>query len=52
MSRFYSTHAVVADGQDNDMRKFYEKYGFEPGPDKENSIMILMKDLRNAYEES
>ncbi|MBK6895336.1 MAG: GNAT family N-acetyltransferase [Alphaproteobacteria bacterium] len=47
-----AARAVVVDALDDDVRKFYLKYGFESGPDKENTLMILMKDLRKAYEES
>lgn len=47
-----AARAVVVDALDDDVRTFYEQYGFESGPDRKNTLMILMKDLRKAYEES
>lgn len=43
--------AVIVDALDEDVRSFYEKHDFESGPDNKNTMMILMKDLRKAFDE-
>jgi GNAT superfamily N-acetyltransferase len=43
--------AVLVHAIDEQARKFYEHFGFEPSPVHELQLMLLMKDLRKALEE-
>lgn len=40
--------AIVVDALDEDARRFYLRYGFEPSPIDEMRLMLLMKDVRNT----
>jgi len=43
--------AVLVHAIDEQARKFYEHFNFEPSPTHELWLMLLMKDLRRALEE-
>jgi len=43
--------AVLVHAIDQQARKFYEHFDFEPSPIHELQLMLLMKDLRKALEE-
>jgi GNAT superfamily N-acetyltransferase len=43
--------AVLFHAIDEQARKFYEHFDFEPSPIHELQLMLLMKDLRKALEE-
>lgn len=43
--------AVLVHAIDEQARKFYEHFDFEPSPIHELQLMLLMKDLRRALEE-
>ncbi len=43
--------AVLVHAIDEQARKFYEHFGFEPSPIHDLQLMLLMKDLRNALGE-
>lgn len=43
--------AVLVHAIDDQARKFYERFDFEPSPIHELQMMLLMKDLRKALEE-
>lgn len=43
--------AVLVHAIDEQARKFYEQFDFEPSPIHELQLMLLMKDLRRALEE-
>jgi GNAT superfamily N-acetyltransferase len=43
--------AVLVHAIDEQARKFYEHFDFEPSPIHELQLMLLMKDLRKALEE-
>lgn len=43
--------AVLVHAIDEQARKFYEHFEFEPSPVHELQLMLLMKDLRKALEE-
>ncbi|HYM75097.1 MAG TPA: GNAT family N-acetyltransferase [Candidatus Dormibacteraeota bacterium] len=43
--------AVLVHAIDNQAKKFYEHFDFEPSPVHELQLMLLMKDLRNALED-
>jgi GNAT superfamily N-acetyltransferase len=43
--------AVLVHAIDEQARKFYEHFDFEPSPVHELQLMLLMKDLRKALEE-
>jgi len=43
--------AVLVHAIDEQARKFYEHFDFEPSPIRELQLMLLMKDLRKALEE-
>jgi len=43
--------AVLVHAIDEQARKFYEHFDFEPSPIHEFQLMLLMKDLRKALEE-
>ena len=43
--------AVLVHAIDEQARKFYEHFDFEPSPTHELHLMLLMKDLRRALEE-
>lgn len=38
--------AVLVHAMDEEARRFYEKFGFEPSPLNASQLMLLMKDLR------
>ncbi len=42
--------AVLVHAIDDQARKFYEHFDFEPSPVHELQLMLLMKDLRKALE--
>ena len=42
--------AVVVDALDENVRSFYERFDFESGPANQNTMMILMKDLKKSFE--
>jgi GNAT superfamily N-acetyltransferase len=42
---------VLVHAIDEQARKFYEHFNFEPSPTHELHLMLLMKDLRKALEE-
>lgn len=42
--------AVLVHAIDQQARKFYEHFDFEPSPVHELQLMLLMKDLRKALE--
>lgn len=43
--------AVLVHAIDQQARKFYQHFGFEPSPLHELQLMLLMKDLRKSIEE-
>jgi GNAT superfamily N-acetyltransferase len=43
--------AVLVHAIDEQARKFYQHFDFEPSPLHELQVMLLMKDLRKALEE-
>jgi len=43
--------AVLVHAIDEQERKFYQHFGFEPSPLHELQLMLLMKDLRKSIEE-
>ena len=44
--------AVLVHAIDESARRFYLHFGFEPSPIHELQLMLLMKDLRRAFETS
>jgi GNAT superfamily N-acetyltransferase len=42
--------AIITHPLDDEARKFYEKFGFEPSPIAPNQLMILMKDICKALD--
>jgi GNAT superfamily N-acetyltransferase len=40
--------AVLVHAKDEDAKKFYSKFGFEPSPVDEFHLMLLLKDLRKV----
>lgn len=40
--------AVLVHAIDDEARRFYQHFGFEPSPIQELQLMLLMKDLRKA----
>lgn len=40
--------AVLVHAIDDEARRFYQHFGFEPSPIQELQLMLLMKDLRRA----
>lgn len=47
-----AARAVVIDALDETVRSFYERFDFESGPSDQNTMMLLMKDLKKSYLES
>jgi GNAT superfamily N-acetyltransferase len=43
--------AVLVHAIDEQARKFYQHFGFEPSPLHELQLMLLMKDLRKSIEQ-
>lgn len=41
---------VIVDALDENVRSFYENFDFVSGPQDQNMMMILMKDLRKAFD--
>lgn len=42
--------AVLVNAKTEDVRIFYEKYGFEPMPDNPLKLMLLIKDIKRIFD--
>lgn len=49
VSRTIGARAIIAHAKDQNAKKFYERYDFESSPINDTTMMLSMKDLREAY---